>query len=649
MRPERKTGRVAGLAMAIAVLVSGCILGRAREPTPEPRVRVEEPEAGDAERAGRSPRRPAEPVEAREAAEPAEAEEEEAEREPQPEEPWAERVLARLTLREKVGQMVMPWVLGDYSPENSPQSERLRDYVEHHRVGGIIMSVGSPTEVAAKLNLLQRRAEVPLLVAADLEFGTGYRISGGVFVPNGIALGGATLFPTQMALGATGDPGFAYEQGRITAREARAVGIHVAFAPILDVNNNPDNPIINIRSYGEDPELVAAMGAAFVRGAHDYGLVATGKHFPGHGDTGVDSHLELPVIMVDRGRMNDVELLPFRAAIEAGLGAVMSAHIAVPKLTRGEVVPSTLSRRILTDLLRDDLEFRGLVFTDALDMYAIDRRFERREAAIRAVEAGADILLMPPDVPLVIEGVVGAVASGRISEERIDHSVLRILRVKERLALHRDREVDLTAIPSVVGIPEHVAMAQRAADRSITLLRDEDGVLPLGLPANASVLSVTYRRPADLLAGRTFHGELRTAYPRLREVTVGPDTPPEVYGRLLVDARRADLVIVSPYVVAVAYSGSVAVAEEFAKFVTALASSGVRHVVVSFGNPYLLREFPQAKAYLLAWSPSEASQRAAARALLGRIPITGRTPTRIPPSFQIGDGIQRSAREAANE
>lgn len=633
-------------ALAALVVAGGCTTARRAEPFPDVAVRVREGEArpATAEGAGFGRSQAEEPAEpeaapqAREGAfrEPAQA----AGQEP---DGWAERVLAQLTLREKVGQMVMPWVLGDYAPEGATGSERARDYVEHERVGGIIVSVGSPTEIAAKLNALQRRSEIPLLVAADLEFGTGYRVHGGVFVPNGIALGGATLFPTQMALGATGDPGFAYEQGRITAVEARAVGIHVAFAPILDVNNNPDNPIINIRSYGEDPELVAAMGAAFVRGAQDYGLVATGKHFPGHGDTSVDSHLDLPVITVDRGRMNDVELVPFRAAIAAGLGAVMSAHIAVPELTRGEVVPATLSRRLLGGLLRDDLEFRGLIFTDALDMYAIDRRFDRREAAIRAVEAGADVLLMPPDVGQAIEGVVGAVASGRIPEERIDESVLRILRVKERLGLHREREVDLAAIPSVVGIPEHGEVAQRVAERSITLLRDEDGLVPLTLPGSASVLSVTYRRPADLLAGRFFHGELRRTYPQLREVYVGVETAPEVYERLLADARRADLVIVSPYVVAVAYSGSVAVTREFAAFIESLAAGGIRHVVVSFGNPYLIREFPSARTYMLAWSPSEASQRAAARALMGELPIAGKTPTSIPPLFPIGAGIQRAA------
>ncbi|MBI4540256.1 MAG: hypothetical protein HY704_12190 [Gemmatimonadetes bacterium] len=658
---------VPGAFVALAALLPGCGAPPPWRPVPEPPA-AEEPALPDAERslaereepeAGRTgptaAERPgAEPHE-REAArgetpdpERSGEQAEEPRHAPAPDR-WAERVLATLTLREKVAQMVMPWVPGDYTPEGSPQRERLLELVDHQGVGGIIVSVGSPTEVAVKLNELQRRARFPLLVAADLEFGTGYRIQGGVFVPNGIALGGATLFPTQMALGATGDPGFAYEQGRITAVEARAVGIHVAFAPILDVNNNPDNPIINVRSYGEDPELVAAMGTAFVRGARDYRLVATGKHFPGHGDTNVDSHLDLPVIPVDRRRLEAVELLPYKRSIEAGLGAILSAHIAVPKLTKGEVVPATLSRRILTDLLRDDLEFRGLVFTDALDMYAIDRRFERREAAARAVEAGADVLLMPPDVELAIEGVVSAVAGGRIPEKRIDASVLRILQVKEALGLDREREVDIAAIPRSVGIPEHVEVAQRAADRSITLLRDEDGLVPLGLPRNASILSVTFRRPADLLAGRYFHNELRSAYARIREVYVGPETPPEVYDRLLADSRSADLVIVAPYVMAVAYSGSVAVPPEFARFSTGLASAGARHLVISFGNPYLIGEFPEVRAYMLAWSPSEVSQRAAARALLGRLAIEGRTPTRIPPLFGIGAGLQRPARGSARE
>ena len=281
---------------------------------------------------------------------------------------WAQRTLDSLTLREKVGQMMMPWVIGDFAPEGSPSHERIMGLIRDQQIGGVIMSVGQPTEVAAKINDLQRHATIPLLVAADLETGAGFRMWGAVYMPGTIELGGATNFPTLMAVGATGDASLAYRMGAITGEEARAVGVHVPFAPVLDVNNNPDNPIINVRSFGEDPDEVARLGTAFVRGMQEHGAIATGKHFPGHGDTGTDSHLSLPTIDVTRARMDTVELKPFQAAIDAGIGGIMTAHITVPALNGGNGTPATLSRPVLTDLLRGEMGFDGLIFTDAMDM-----------------------------------------------------------------------------------------------------------------------------------------------------------------------------------------------------------------------------------------------------------------------------------------
>jgi len=417
------------------------------------------------------------------------------------------------------------------------------------------------------------------------------------------------------------------------------VGIHVPFAPVLDVNSNPDNPIINVRSFGEDPAEVGILGAAFVRGVQEHGAIATGKHFPGHGDTETDSHLELPVIRSDRARLDSVELRPFREAIEAGMGGVMTAHIAVPSLNGGNGDPSTLSPPVLDGLLRRDLGFDGLIFTDAMDMGAINRRYGRQEAAVRAVEAGADVILMPPSPTEAIEGIVNAVCSGRLPEERVDSSVLRILRTKERMGLFEARTVPLDSLPKLVGIPEHTRVASEIARASMTLLRNEGDLLPLLGTRSARVLSVSYRRSNDLLAGRWFNGRLRATYPRLTTEDVMRDTEPEVYDALLAEASRADLVVVSLYVTAVSYSGSVALPERTSGFVQALAERGIPHVVISFGNPYLLREFPEARAYVAAWSGAEVSQQAAVDALFGRFDLRGRTPTRIPPFYDIGDGI----------
>jgi len=553
---------------------------------------------------------------------------------------WAERTLVELSLEEKAGQLLMPWVLGDFAPEGSQSHERVFRFIEEQKIGGVIMSVGTPFEVAAKLNDLQAHADLPLLVAADLETGAGFRMRGAIHMPGSVDLGGATNFPSLMAVGATGLEELAYEMGRITAVEARAVGVHVPFAPVLDVNNNPDNPIINVRSFGEDPEKVAEMGIAFIRGVQENGALATGKHFPGHGDTNVDSHVGLPVITHNRARMDSVELRPFQRAIDSGMGAIMTAHISVPSLNGGVREPSTLSPEVLTNVLRGEMGFDGIVFTDAMDMSAIARQHRSGEAAVRALEAGADVILMPASVSGAIEGIVDAVGHGRITEERLDRSVLRVLETKERMRLHENRYVALEEISKTVGIPAHIEVADRIAGRAITLLKNDNDLLPLAGTSSARVMSVSYRRGSDVLAGRYFNRALRETYPRLRAVEVEGDTSEDEYQELRRRAREHALVIVSTYVTSVNVSGSFTLPKDLVEFVRYLDQIGVPHTVVSFGNPYLITDFPDVQSYLLAWSGSESSQRAAAAAMLGKREINGRTPTRVPPLYEIGDGIQ---------
>ncbi len=549
-----------------------------------------------------------------------------------------------MTLEEKAGQLLMPWMLGDFAPAGSEDFERMAEAVRDDGVGGVIVSVGSPSEVAAKINNLQSLAKYPLLVGADLESGAGYRMRGAVYLPNNIELGGATLFPSLMAVGAAGDDSLAWEMGRITAVEARAVGVHLPFAPVLDVNNNPDNPVIATRSFGEDPAEVARLGSAFVRGLQEHGAVATGKHFPGHGDTGVDSHVDLPVIRVDRERLDRVELRPFRAAVDAGMGAVMSAHVSIPSVTGSVSMPSTLSPAVLSDLLRGEMGFGGLIVTDAMNMAAITRRFGARDAVVRALEAGADIILMPEDPREARESLVAAVRSGRVSEARLDRSVARILELKERMGLDRERYTDIFGIHRKVGIPEHVERATEIAEASITLLRNRRNLLSLRGTRTANVLSVTYRARNNLLAGRYFNSRVRETYRRLRTAYLDSGVADSEYDRLLARASRSDLVIVSAYVAAARTDGRPNLPEPLSDFVEALADRRVPHIVISFGNPYLLSDVPEAQAYMLAWSASEVSQIAAARALLGEIPIRGRTPTGLPSLFDIGDGIQLPVR-----
>jgi beta-N-acetylhexosaminidase len=579
---------------------------------------------------------------------------------------WADSVLSTLSLRDKAAQLVWPMVLGDFSPTASASWGRARAYVSTDHVGGLVMSVGSPMEIAQKLNAMQRLSSVPLLVGADVEFGAGYRARGGYFLPNAIDLGGATVFPPEMGIGATRDTALAYEQGRITAVEGRALGLHLAFAPILDVNNNPANPVIGVRSYGEDPRRDAALGAAFVRGLQEHGMIATGKHFPGHGDTDQNSHLTLPTITVSRARLDTVELVPFRAAIASGLGAIMTAHIALPAILGDSSTPATLSPRVMTDLLRRELRFNGLLITDAMDMngvlanlrsgksgqtlvgtYGTINSIGLTEACKRALEAGADVLLMPSDAPTAIDAVVAGVNEGRFTAARIDSSVLRILTMKERLGLNRERVVDLDSVQALVGDSNNVNVARSAAEQSITLAKDSLRLVPLARGSTTSrILSITVAPRTDLGAGITFVAELRRGFGNsvwVRNEYLNPDDPGANFQRLLVAADSSDLVLISSYLSPSYSSASANAGAPVLGFFREIAGRHARTILVSFGNPYLYQQVPNVAAYVVAWGGFPLSQRAAAMALLGRNPVTGRLPISIPPLLPLGAGEMRSA------
>jgi len=547
-----------------------------------------------------------------------------------------------MTLREKAAQIVWPSVLGDYASGDSPQWRRLTEYIQQEKVGGFTISVGSPTEVAAKLNALQSMSKVPLLFGADLEAGAGFRARGGYFVPNAIDLGGAIVFPPEMAVGATRDTTLAYEQGRLTALEGRALGIHIAYAPVLDVNNNPDNPVINTRSYGEDPDLAARMGVAFIHGLQDHGMIATGKHFPGHGDTGVNSHLALPVVTVSRSRLDTVELVPFRAAVNGGVGAIMSFHGAMPALDSSNV-PGTLSPKVLTGLLRGEMGFRGIIISDAMDMRGVLDQFGASEAVKRAISAGIDVLIQPLDVTQTIDAVVAGVSEGRYTEARLDSSVRRVLETKRRLGLAQNKLVDLAALRFLVGDSSNAQIARRVAEKSITLVKDSLRQVPLGSDTALRVLSITLARRADLPAGNAFNAELRTGLPKLRTEFVATEDAALNYPRLITAADSADVTIVSSYVGQSWDAITASAPQAFTNFVQTLVQRGRKPIVVAFGNPYLLQQVPWVSAYLVAWGGFPVSQTAAARALVGTSAISGHLPISMPPYVSRGRGEERAA------
>ncbi|HEV7502899.1 MAG TPA: serine hydrolase, partial [Vicinamibacteria bacterium] len=502
----------------------------------------------------------------------------------------------------------------------------LLEQVRRLKVGCVVVFESEVGSLPTMLNALQQASDVPLLIAADMERGMNFRIRRGV-VP----------LPSAMAVGATRSEEDARFTGEVTAREGRALGVHWAFAPVADVNSNPANPIINIRSYGEDPELVGRMTAAFVRGAHEGGLLATVKHYPGHGDTASDSHLQLATLSADRERLDRVELRPFRDAIAAGVDAVMLGHISVPALDPTGA-PATLSEPIAGEL-RHGLGFTGLMVTDAMEMQGV-RAAWTGEAAVRAVRAGADFILLPPDPEVAIQAIVREVRQGRLAESRIDESVMRILEAKERLGLDRKRTIDPTAMDAV-DRPEDVARSLEVARRSITVLRNEGGVLPLHAEQPLRVLHLVLSSDArnDAIVGIP-EAELAARKIPTQTVVLGPEVSPETAERLVASASGFTHVLASAFVRVAAYKGTTDMAESHAKLLRDLQAAGKPVVLVSYGSPYLLRQVPSVSAYVCAYGGAESSQRAAVAAVLGEYPVSGKVPVSLPGFYAFGDGLQ---------
>jgi len=550
---------------------------------------------------------------------------------------WVATTLAKMTLDEKVGQLLFTTYHGSFTPTDAPAyAEMMRDVEKLHVGGfinitessplGIVKSQAYPT--AALINQLQSKSKLPLLFGADFERGTAMRLDEG------------TSFPTAMALAAASNPKDAFTMGKITALEARAVGIQWIYAPDSDVNNNPDNPIINTRSFGEDPQKVAEYVSEFVRGVQENGGLATAKHFPGHGDTSTDSHMELPVIKADRQRIESLELVPFRAAIAAGADSIMTGHLSIPALEPDPNTPATLSSNILTGLLRDELGYQGLVITDAMDMGGITVRFAPGDAAVRAFAAGADALLMPPVPDAAFDALKEAVKSGRISRERLDASVRRILQAKARLGLYQERLVDVNALNNKFGKVEWQKEAQDISDRGVTLLRDAAHRLPLdGTKPTRALLIALYADP-EPYPGEDLERELRSRVDTL--TTLRADTRFVKADNLKLPAPDTyDLAILALFVRVSDRKGNVDVPAEQAAFADKVYKNGKPVITVGFGSPYVVEHFPQAETWLAAFGISDVAQISAARALFGEIPVRGRLPVTVPGvDMKAGFGIE---------
>ena len=572
---------------------------------------------------------------------------------------WVLETLKRMTLDEKVGQLLAPAINAVYTPADSDVEEQKLHLVRDLHVGGMHVfgggepmpqallnpnygagggasRKGDPYAAAVFLSRLQQAAKIPLLTTADFEGGANY------------ILNGATRFPRGMVIGATRDPQLAFTAGRIAAQEGRSVGVMVDFYPVLDVNNNPRNPIINLRSFGEDVNLVSEMGRQFIKGIQAGGMLSTAKHFPGHGDTSVDTHLGLAVIQHPREHLDKVELPPFRMAVEAGVDAFMSTHIVLPALDPAPGVPATLSRPILTGLLRGEMGFEGIIYTDSMSMHAISKNFGNGQAAALAVKAGVDQVLDIPDPDGAFAAIRAAVQAGEIPEAQVNASVERLLRVKARLGLHRSRTVDVAAIASKFGGRASARAAQEICERGLTLLKDERSQVPLKVAKEADVL---YLSVIDYASGwregapsRTFIPALKERWPNVTAIEISDRTTASEIELVRELAKRADAVVASVFVRISSYSGRMDLSPAQVSLLESIAANPQRpFAAVLFGNPYTAMALQKLPALLVTYEQFDAMEAAAVRALAGEIPIRGKLPITMPGLFPAGTGLERPA------
>jgi beta-N-acetylhexosaminidase len=577
-------------------------------------------------------------------------------------EKWAEKTLRKLSLEEKVGQVFMIWCRASFLNRENPEYLQWREAMEKYHVGSFAMTVhvdgpfllrSEPYEAAELANRLQHDSKLPLLFAADFERGVSMRLLG------------TTTFPHAMAFGAVGSEKDAEDFGRITGMEARAIGIHWNFFPDADVNSNPANPIINTRSFGEDPKQVGDLVTAYIKGAHEAGMMVTVKHFPGHGDTATDSHLGVASVNGDRARLDSIELPPFQQAIKAGVDSVMVAHVTVPALDPDPNHVATISPAIVSDLLEKQLGFQGLVITDALDMAGLTHLFANNigRAAVEAFKAGNDMLLIPADLPASYNAMLAAVRSGEISRERLDRSVLKILNTKGSLGLQEARTVDTNGLASSVGKPENLAFGQQIADAALTLVRDNGKVLPLkhkgtvqsALPymtkeeTHNQVVAVIFSDDVRTDSGRAFAREFRARVPDARVVYVDPRVAGGMSPEVLQAVDQAQTVVAAVYVIPTAgkIGNSVALADATGALLQqVLDHAAAKTAVVAMGNPYLASDFPRIENYMCTFSNASVSEIGAVKALFGEIPIHGHLPVTIPNVAQRGSGLERPVQVA---
>jgi beta-N-acetylhexosaminidase len=533
---------------------------------------------------------------------------------------WVEKLLGELTLEEKIGQMFMP-VYRDL--------DQAKELVQQFHVGGLWFARTEAKKIAADLNVLQQCSTVPLLISVDFEKGAGTYVDG------------ATDLPINMALGASRDPMIVLRAASMTAKEARAIGVHINFAPVMDVNNNAANPIINTRSYGEDPSLVATMAKAAIEGYQNNGLLATGKHFPGHGNTSTDSHASLGTVESSAEELEKIELYPYKAVLESTPpSSIMSAHLWMKAIDK-EPVPATLSPKVMTELLRNRLGFKGLLFTDAMEMGGITKNYTYDDAVVKAILAGCDIILFPVHTDKGIAAIKKAVEDGTISQERIDQSVKRILIAKTLVGLQSNRMVDIDKISSIVGIPQHYAAAKEISAACITLVKDSLSILPIQEKKNIGLLTIFNSDKATMTSRdiTNFPDEIS----KLASSVIYKKIPVQFSDKDIEDAleiaKQSDIVVIGAYIRIVLASGTVELPQNLMELINKIRVTNPNIVLVSFGNPYIIKSLPGISTYVCCYDNAQAMQETASEALFGKVKFKGILPVTISKEFPYGAGI----------
>ena len=523
-----------------------------------------------------------------------------------------DRWMKTLTPRQRIAQLIVVRTHGNTGGARSREWRNIVSWISQTRVGGIIVVnrvrrggvvKAQPHETAGFINRLQKMSRLPLIVGGDFERSVSMRFDGTI------------AYPHAMAYGAANDPALTRELGRFTVREARALGFQWVFAPDADVNNNPDNPIIGIRSFGPEPKLVGEHVRAFIAGAQTVKprSLLTVKHFPGHGDTDVDSHAGMPVIGSDRARLDLIEFPPFTDAIKAGVDSVMTAHISLPKLDTSNV-PSTISKVVIGDVLRKQLGFNGLITTDAMDMDGLAREYGSAESSVRALEAGVDVLLMPRNPVEAVEAIVKAIASKRLTMARVDASVRKILTAKVIVGLHRSRFVNTDGLDEVIDDEAAQAHAQAVADRAVAVLRGDRARLPLKNANTTCVIALAERRGNG--QGAQLTDDLKAKAPSVRTIILDPQMPS--FENI---EKGCESITVAAFL---GFGGTGKLNVAYQPLIERLLATGKTGIVGALGNPYLVRAFPQAALALTTYSTVPVSETAFAKTLTGDLQPSGR-------------------------